>query len=82
MRFSFIFYEGGGVDYSGLPATVTFLSGDTNTQQRSADIIIINDNLLERREDIELVVTTTDGSSMISPDTATVFIDDNNGEPC
>ena len=64
-------------DYSGLPVTVTFLTGDT--EPRATNIAIVDDDLVEMTETISLQATTTDANSMISPNTATVFIIDNDG---
>ena len=65
------------VDYFGLPATVTFRAGDANTKRRSAAINIADDTLVETTETIDLKATTSVVDTVISPNTATVYIKDN-----
>ena len=54
---------GGGVDYDSGPYTVTFLAGQTNI---SFSVPINDDNILEKDEAFNLIISPTSLSSRIN----------------
>ena len=56
------------------------ISSGNNGDRLSFDINIVDDTLVEMTESINLLATTTDLNTGISPDTVIVFIFDNDGE--
>ena len=67
-----------GVDYSGLPGTLSFTPTTDRTQ--CLTIQIENDDLSEQTETILLLLSDTTGGSPVTPAQATVFIiDDDDG---
>lgn len=66
-----------GMDYLGVPVSLTF----TEAGAQFVNISILDDDLVERPEDIQLLITSsTPGRILIDPSSAKVRIIDNDGE--
>ena len=65
------------LDYFGIPVNLTF----TEASVESITISIMDDDLVERSEVIQLLLTTlTPGMILIDPNTALIEIMDNDGK--
>ena len=53
---------------------------DTNTSSQTVTIPILEDNIVEDSETIIVTLTSSDSAAIINPSTASVIIEDNDGE--
>ena len=63
-----------------LPITLTF-PGDDSSLIQEAVINITDDNITENDEQFTCILSSIDPSIILDPDTASVIIQDNDGEP-
>ena len=63
---------------SSTNATVTFNIGDDNLATRSVVIPVVDDNIIEPIQTFQVTIISND--NVVSPGTATVFIQDNDGK--
>jgi archaellum component FlaG (FlaF/FlaG flagellin family) len=80
--FSFTLTNGTAVSPEDFPsstnATVTFNIGDDNLATRSVVIPVVDDNIIEPIQTFQVTIISND--NVVSPGTATVFIQDNDGK--
>ena len=66
-----------GLDYFGVPFNLTFVKATTQT----ANISIVDDDLVENLEEIYLLLTPlTSGMISVDPNSALILITDDDGE--
>ena len=53
---------------------------DTNTSSQTVTIPILEDNIVEDSETIIVTLTSSDSAAIINPSSASVIIEDNDGE--
>lgn len=71
-------FAGGGQDY--VDATSMMLQFSSTSSKSCVNITIVNDNLYENTESFRVALNTSDPDAVLTPDEATVIIDDNNSE--